>query len=88
MISSLMCEQHRMETELKENKRRTEEMEIAFRSVLPSLVQVRSKGACTVDKEMSFSNKHTLFSSSVISILSQPAFLQAYEPLLLHGRIY
>ena len=44
LISSLLSEEHRMETELKEKKRRIWDLEMALRSFLPTLVQVNGEG--------------------------------------------
>ena len=44
LISSLLSEEHRMDTELKEKKRRIGDLEMALRPFLPSLVQVNGEG--------------------------------------------
>ena len=43
LISSLLSEEHRMETELKEMKRRIRDLEMTLRRFLPSLIQVIGK---------------------------------------------
>ena len=40
LISSLLSEEHRMETELKEKRRRIGDLEMALRPFLPTLVQI------------------------------------------------
>ena len=44
LISSLQSEEHRMQTELKEKKRRIGDLEMALRHFLPSQVQVNGEG--------------------------------------------
>ena len=68
LISSLLSEEHRMQTELKGKKRRIEDLEMALRPYLPSQVQVNGKG-----RESAIAGQMTSFELSVpISSLPSP----------------
>ena len=72
LISSLLSEEHRIGTELKEKKRRLGDLEIALRPFLPSLVQVNGES-----RESATTGQMTSFELSVPSraILSLPSSL-------------
>ena len=76
MISSLLSEEHRMETELKEEKRRIGDLRIALRHFLPSLVQVNGEG-----RERATAGQMTSIELSVPSIVISSLFSPLVDQL-------
>ena len=68
LISSLLSEEHRMQTELKEKKRRVGDLEMALRPFLSSLVQVHGEGRVIATVGRMSSIQLSVFSLATLSL--------------------